>query len=94
MAGATQQIMTALVFVTWLLLLAPTQPVEAAPWQTYMATHEARYLDELAQLVAIPSVSADPQRTPDVLAAAAWLQRRLLQAGMQVCGMCEYGGFG
>jgi acetylornithine deacetylase/succinyl-diaminopimelate desuccinylase-like protein len=37
--------------------------------------------DQLAELIAIPSVSADPQHAPDVVAAAAWVAERIRGAG-------------
>lgn len=37
--------------------------------------------DELAEFVAIPSVSADPAHRDDVLAAAAWVSDRVVAAG-------------
>ena len=37
--------------------------------------------DQLAELIAIPSVSADPQHAPDVVAAAAWVAERIRDAG-------------
>ena len=39
------------------------------------------YLQELADFVAIPSVSTDPGRAPDVRRAAEWVARRLERAG-------------
>ena len=36
---------------------------------------------ELAELIAIPSISADPAHATDVLAAAAWVRDRILRAG-------------
>src|SRR5262245_13199038 len=36
---------------------------------------------ELAELIAIPSVSADSAHTTDVLAAAEWVRDRILRAG-------------
>ncbi|MEJ2666573.1 MAG: hypothetical protein P8Z81_05665 [Deinococcales bacterium] len=40
-----------------------------------------RYLRELAEFVAIPSVSTDPERAEDVRRAAAWVEARLARAG-------------
>ena len=37
--------------------------------------------EELAELIAIPSVSADAAHATDVLAAAAWVRDRILRAG-------------
>jgi acetylornithine deacetylase/succinyl-diaminopimelate desuccinylase-like protein len=43
--------------------------------------NEARYLDELAELVAIPSVSTDPAFAGDVRRAAEWVATRIRRAG-------------
>jgi len=40
-----------------------------------------RYLDELSEFVAIPSVSTDPARAEDVRRAVAWVEARLARAG-------------
>ncbi len=83
-------VVAALLLTTWQALAAPT------PLLTQGSTHLARALDhlasalvrqqnlqELAELVAFPSISALPQHAPDTLAAAAWLRQRLTRAGMQ-----------
>lgn len=46
-----------------------------------LADNHARYLRELAELVAIPSVSTDPARAADVRRAAEWVAARLRRAG-------------
>ena len=45
-----------------------------------LPSHEA-LVDELAELIAIPSVSADPERAGDVRAAAEWAAAWIRQAG-------------
>lgn len=47
-----------------------------------LADEEPRYLRELREFVAIPSVSTDPARAGDVRRAAAWVMARLRRAGM------------
>lgn len=47
----------------------------------YLENNERRYLRELAELVAIPSVSTDPARRDDVRRAVAWVAERLRRAG-------------
>ncbi len=39
----------------------------------YARAHWGRFVKQLAQLVAIPSVSAQPKRAGDVRRAASWL---------------------
>ncbi len=45
--------------------------------------HRAQYLDELKQLVSIPSVSAQSDHKPDIQRAAQWLVDHLTAIGMQ-----------
>ncbi|MFN4087080.1 MAG: dipeptidase [Spirosomataceae bacterium] len=49
---------------------------------TYIETHQQRFLDELFDFLRIPSVSADPAFSGDVQRAAEFIQARLLDAGM------------
>ena len=46
-----------------------------------LADNEGRYLRELAEFVAIPSVSTDPAHAADVRRAADWVALRLRKAG-------------
>lgn len=46
-----------------------------------LADNESRYLGELAEFVAIPSVSTDPTHAADVRRAAQWVATRLRKAG-------------
>ncbi|HEV2315649.1 MAG TPA: hypothetical protein VGR94_10115 [Candidatus Acidoferrales bacterium] len=46
-----------------------------------LAENERRYLRELAEFVAIPSVSTDPSHANDVRRAADWVAARLRKAG-------------
>lgn len=46
-----------------------------------LADNQSRYLGELAEFVAIPSVSTDPTHAADVRRAAQWVARRLRKAG-------------
>ncbi len=52
-----------------------------------------RYLDELLDLLRIPSVSADPAYKNDVFAAAEWLEQRLAEAGMDAVEQIKTPGF-
>ena len=47
----------------------------------YAQAHRGRFLDELKEFLAIPSVSTQPQHKPDVARAAGWLRDKLLAAG-------------
>ena len=48
----------------------------------YASQHKTDFLDALKGLVAIPSVSTDPQSNPDVQHAAEWVAARLEALGM------------
>src|SRR5918995_4527792 len=48
-------------------------------------------LDRLAEWIAIPSVSADPDREPDVRRAGEWLCERMLAAGGEA-GLADWEG--
>ena len=50
--------------------------------QTYVAAHKERFLNELFDLLRIPSVSADPAYKNDVLRAADWIAEKLRAAGV------------
>ncbi|HYI23891.1 MAG TPA: dipeptidase [Thermomicrobiales bacterium] len=56
----------------------------APSWTDLLAAREAQHLDELFELLRIPSVSTDPQRRTDVAAAAEWVRDRLQRAGVPV----------
>lgn len=47
----------------------------------YLAENRPRHLDQLSELLRIPSVSTDPGRREDVARAAAWLKARLRESG-------------
>lgn len=47
----------------------------------HLAEHERRWLELLAEFVAIPSVSTDPAHAADVRRAADWVATRLREAG-------------
>jgi acetylornithine deacetylase/succinyl-diaminopimelate desuccinylase-like protein len=49
----------------------------------YINVHRDRYVDELKQYLAIPSVSALPEHSADVRRAAEWTADALRNAGMQ-----------
>ncbi|MDX1388324.1 MAG: dipeptidase [Acidobacteriota bacterium] len=48
---------------------------------SYVRAHQDQYLDQLKELLSIPSVSTDPERAGDVRRAAQWVHDRLKAAG-------------
>lgn len=58
----------------------------------YIDTHQQRFLDELFDLLRIPSVSADSRHKGDVRKAAEYLATKLQQAGVDKVELCETPG--
>jgi len=52
-------------------------------WEDYLDRHQERFVQELADFVRIPSVSAKPENIPDVQRAAEWVAARLAAAGAE-----------
>lgn len=66
--------------------MAPQTP------DSYLAASYDRHLASLKELLAIPSVSADPERGQDMEACAAWLQDHLRQIGVENVTLLRAGG--
>ncbi len=47
----------------------------------YARQHHPEFLNDMAAIVAIPSVSTDPEATGDIQRAAAWVAARTRSAG-------------
>ncbi|WP_026120224.1 dipeptidase [Nocardiopsis potens] len=60
--------------------------------RTYIEDHRDEFVAELKEWLAIPSVSADPERHPDVRRSAEWLAGRLSAAGFPTVEVWETGG--
>jgi len=58
----------------------------------FINVNRDRYVDELKQYLAIPSVSALPQHAPDVRRAAEWTRDALASAGLQNAKLIETPG--
>ena len=48
----------------------------------YIESNKQRYLDELKELIAIPSISTNPENKPDVESCARWVADHLKRVGM------------
>src|SRR6185295_4764760 len=58
----------------------------------YIQTNHQRFLDELFELLRIPSVSADSRHKGDVRKAAEYVQQKLKEAGADKVELCETKG--
>lgn len=70
---------------------APTS-VATGSLDDYLLAHEARHLNALAELLAIPSVSALPDHADDVRRCARWMADTLQRAGLEHVRVIETGG--
>jgi acetylornithine deacetylase/succinyl-diaminopimelate desuccinylase-like protein len=50
-------------------------------WKTYQEQHKNRFLEELLELLRIPSVSAKSEHKDDMIRCAEAIKSRLLEAG-------------
>ncbi|WP_405295161.1 dipeptidase [Algibacter sp. Ld11] len=61
--------------------------------QNYILEHKTRFLNELIELLKIPSISADSAYKTDVLKTADAVKMRLEQAGCDTVEICETDGY-
>jgi acetylornithine deacetylase/succinyl-diaminopimelate desuccinylase-like protein len=61
-------------------------------WEEYLSANQDRFVEELRDLVRIPSVSAKPEHMPDVEAAGEWVVTRLKAAGAENIAMYPTAG--
>ena len=61
--------------------------------QAYIAEHKEQFLNELLDLLKIPSVSADPTYAGDVRKAAEFLAEKLKEVGADNVEICETAGY-
>lgn len=50
---------------------------------SYITTHLPQFLDDFAEIIAIPSISTDPAYAEEVRRAAGWVRQRMERAGLQ-----------
>ncbi|MEU8954388.1 dipeptidase [Streptomyces sp. NPDC048518] len=60
--------------------------------RTYIENHRAAFLDDLAEWLRIPSVSAQPDHAGDVRSSAEWLAAQLKETGFPVAEIWETPG--
>lgn len=61
--------------------------------QTYLNQHKDRFLNELLNLLKIPSVSADPKFKEDVFEAANFLKAQMTELGLDAVEICPTDGY-
>ena len=61
-------------------------------WKDYQETHKQRFLEELLELLRIPSVSAKTEHNQDMIDCAAAVKHRLLEAGADTVTIYETPG--
>lgn len=61
-------------------------------WESYLETHQPRFLTELLDFLRIPSISAVPAHATDVQRAAEWVASRLGAAGLEHVAILPTGG--
>ena len=59
----------------------------------YIEQHKDRFLEELMDLLRVPSISADPKYKDDVLKTSEIVKTRLLEAGVDHAEICETQGY-
>jgi acetylornithine deacetylase/succinyl-diaminopimelate desuccinylase-like protein len=60
---------------------------------SYLETHKERFIDELIQLLKIPSISADSAYKKDVILTAEEVKKHLKNAGCDLVETCETDGY-
>lgn len=58
----------------------------------FISSNKDRFLEELLELLRIPSVSADSKYKADVRTAAEYIQQKLIAAGADMAEICETAG--
>ncbi len=62
-------------------------------FKDYFENNKQRFLDELFELLSIPSVSADPEYRDDVFEASEFIKEKLIAAGCDEVEVCPTDGF-
>jgi acetylornithine deacetylase/succinyl-diaminopimelate desuccinylase-like protein len=61
--------------------------------KTYINSNKERFLDELLDLLKIPSISAKPEHKPDMQKTAEAIMKKLLEAGVDKAEICPTKGY-
>ena len=65
----------------------------SSPINSYITANKDRFLNELLDLLRIPSVSADPKYKADVFKTADAVKDRLIAAGADNVEACQTAGY-
>ena len=68
------------------------KPTQHNQYQEYIEKNKSRFIEELLDLLRIPSVSADPKFAPEVRRAAEFLKEKLEAAGADKVEICQTAG--
>lgn len=69
-----------------------SEATNLASVEKWLSDHADENLHRLIQFLSIPSVSADPERAPEVRRCAEWLAKDLVDVGMENIELLETGG--
>jgi acetylornithine deacetylase/succinyl-diaminopimelate desuccinylase-like protein len=61
--------------------------------KTYIESNKQRFLDELFEILRMPSISADPAYSNDVLKTAEFVKDKLIAAGAEKVEVCPTAGY-
>jgi acetylornithine deacetylase/succinyl-diaminopimelate desuccinylase-like protein len=61
--------------------------------QSYVNANKERFLNELLDLLKIPSISAKPEHKPDMFTTAEAVKQRLIEAGADKVEICQTKGY-
>ncbi|MEO1655556.1 MAG: M20/M25/M40 family metallo-hydrolase, partial [Bacteroidota bacterium] len=61
--------------------------------KTYIENNRERFIEELLELLRIPSISTDSQYAPDIQKAAEFVLDKLKKAGLDKVELCPTAGY-
>ena len=67
--------------------------MEHSQIKEYVQANKQRFIDELMELLRIPSISAKPEHAPDMLLTAEAVKARLIAAGADKAEICDTKGY-
>ena len=61
--------------------------------KNYISENKDRFINELMEMLRIPSVSADPKFKADVIRTAEFVKQKLEEAGADKVELCQTAGY-